>query len=234
MNIIKARYEILSPADLKGAGKQQIYESIERAGRTCYKSEGSIREGSAARFVAALVRRHHEAMLEHASLTVRFTVDRGITHELVRHRVASFAQESTRYCNYSSDKFGNSVTFIDLRPGMMEDPVVSALPEDAFEAVVTEWLAACEDAQRHYLAMLDKGATPQIARSVLPNCVKSEIVVTANIREWRHILSLRAVGSTGAPHPQMTEIMVPLLRELAEALPECFGDLLPREGDEPK
>ena len=209
--------------------REYVYRQIEMAGRTCYKSDTDTDISECERFVRQIVRAGHGAMLEHASLTVIFTVDRGITHELVRHRMASFAQESTRYCNYSGDKFGNSVTFIDLRPGMEIDPKTSALSADDFEAIYDEWIAACEDAERHYMAMLKRGASPQIARSVLPNSVKSEIVVTANIREWRHILSLRALGTTGAPHPQMKEVMGSLLGRLTYLLPACFDDLAVEE-----
>ncbi|NLL53826.1 MAG: FAD-dependent thymidylate synthase [Clostridiales bacterium] len=223
---VTATYEILCPHDLAGAGKHEIYRIIEVAGRTCYKSEARITRESAAKFVGSLVKSGHEAMLEHASMTVRFTVDRGITHELVRHRISSFAQESTRYCNYAKDKFGSQVTHVDLTGGMAIDPAVSKLPPDAIALIYQEWEAACEDAQRHYLRMIELGASPQIARSVLNQSTKSELIMTANMREWRHFLNLRAVGSTGKPHPQMLEVTVPLLKELAAAMPELFGDLI--------
>ena len=190
--------------------REYVYRQIEMAGRTCYKSDPDTDITECERFVRQIVRAGHGAMLEHVSLTVIFTVDRGITHELVRHRMASFAQESTRYCNYSGDKFGNAVTFIDLRPGMEIDPKTSVLSADDFEAIYDEWIAACEDAERHYMAMLKRGASPQIARSVLPNS---------------HILSLRALGTTGAPHPQMKEVMGSLLGRLTHLLPACFDDL---------
>ena len=224
MKIIKASYEILSPSDIAGAGKIAIYKAIEQAGRTCYKSEANITDESAAKFVKSLVASGHEAMLEHASMTVRFTVDRGITHEIVRHRVASFAQESTRFCNYSKDRFGNEITFINPTDGIFIDNPnrqrIELMPS------YLEWLSAMKDAERHYMRMIELGASPQIARSVLPTSTKSELVVTMNMREMRHFLSLRAAGTTGRPHPQMLEVTVPLLNELAEAMPELFGDLL--------
>lgn len=232
MNKIQPGYTILRPLDLAGAGKAEIYKAIETAGRTCYKSESNITEESAAKFVQGLVKRHHEAMLEHASMTVRFTVDRGVTHEIVRHRLASFAQESTRYCNYSKEKFSSEVTYIDLDGGMRRDPVTGQLPEGTLEAIYKEWLEACEDAQRHYMKMLELGASPQIARSVLNNSTKAELIVTANMREWRHFLMLRAAGVTGQPHPQMLEVAVPLAKELASVMPELFGDVLPGSSEE--
>ncbi len=223
MKIIKPTYEILFPKDLSGNGKKAIYESIETAARTCYKSTNNGSEEKQKNMLLRLIQGGHEAMLEHASITVRFTVDRGVTHELVRHRIASFAQESTRYCNYSKDKFGNECTFIDLRSGLETDN--KQYSPEAFEAILNEWHEACEDSEKHYLKMLELGATPQMARSVLNNSIKTEIVVTASIREWRHILKLRAAGTTGAPHPQIKEVMVELLHEFANTMPELFGDI---------
>ena len=153
-------------------------------------------------------------------------MDRGVTHEVVRHRLASFAQESTRYCNYSQERFGSDVTYVDLRKGIMLDPKVSKLPVETQGAIYREWVDACADAEMHYLRMLELGATPQIARTALNHSTKSELVMTMNIREWRHFFKLRAVGETGAPHPQMLEVAAPLLKTLAEFLPCLFGDLV--------
>jgi len=233
MKIIKAGYEILDlPADAR-----EIYRKIERAGRTCYKSEDKITDESAEKFVRAMVKNHHEAMLEHASMTVVFTVDRGISHELVRHRVASFAQESTRYCNYSGDKFGNEITVIQpcfWNPNM-EDIIYNKDPEDKFVKAkkgassdtikYVLWRNSCQFLEGRYFMMLDEGCTPQEARDILPTSVKTEVVVTANMREWRHILKLRAAGTTGAPHPQMVEVMRPLLAEMKKKLPALFFDI---------
>lgn len=152
----------------------------------------------------------------HEDLSVKFTVDRGVTHELVRMREASFAQESTRYCNYSKDKFGNEITVVR--------PCFEGWDENRF----TLWQNACENAEKSYFALLAAGATPQEARDVLPTSVKSEIAVTANLAEWYHILNLRACDATGPAHPQMHEIMIPLLDEFKISHPFAFGALTTR------
>jgi thymidylate synthase (FAD) len=209
MQAIKAYTQIYNDFD-----GQKILEKIEKVARTCYKSEGKIQEGSAAKMVASLIKSGHEAMLEHVSITVKFVVDRGISHELVRHRLASFAQESTRYCNYSKDDFGSEITFI--------------IPEylDYKSAGWNTWketMKACEDS---YFKLLDIGLTPQEARAVLPNSLKTEVVMTANLREWRHFFKLRALGTTGKPHPQMLEVTVPLLEDFKQMIPVVFDDLV--------
>ena len=204
MQVVKAGYEILDT--LNG---EEILKKIERVARTCYKSEDKITEGTAERMVRALIKSNHEAMLEHFSFSVKFIVDRGVSHEIVRHRVASFAQESTRYCNYGK----SDVTFI--RPVFFE--------EDSLE--MDCWLDNCMMAEKDYLTLLKMGRTPQEARAVLPNSLKTELVMTANLREWRHFFKLRAVGTTGKPHPQMLEVTIPLLRELKELIPVIFEDL---------
>lgn len=229
MKILKAGFEIMRPQKLDDASRDAIYGAIEAAARKCYKSEGVAAEGSAEAMCRRLIKNGHEAMLEHASLTVCFYVDRGVTHEVVRHRLASYAQESTRYCNYSQERFGNDITYVDIAHGMKSDSKVSKLPFEVQKAIYQEWMDACEDAEMHYLKMIELGATPQIARSVLNHSTKAELVVTMNIREWRHFLNLRAVGTTGKPHPQMQEVAVPLLATLSSYLPALFGDLL-KEG----
>lgn len=205
--------------------RKETYEKIADAARTCYQSGNNSSEDTDIGLIRLLINNHHEAMLEHASVTVVFTTDRGITHEIVRHRLASFAQESTRYCRYTDSKFGDSVTYIDIKDALEIDPVTSKLDAETKMRIVNEWMKACSDAEEHYKRMIDLGCSPQMARSVLNNSTKSELVVTANIREWRHILSLRAVGSTGKPHPQMIELMQPLLKEFQQIMPELFADL---------
>lgn len=207
MKVINASTEILTP--ITGDELQRI----EYAGRTCYKSEDKITDGSAKKFVENLIKRGHEAMLEHSSLSVKFICDRGVSHELVRHRLASFAQESTRYCNYSQDKFGNELTFI--KPCFWDKNSCNYI----------NWKQAMDDAESHYLVMLKNGASPQEARSVLPNSIKTEVVMTANYREWRHFFWLRAARKTGPAHPQMEELAVPLLRELVGKIPYVFDDI---------
>ena len=204
MKIIPASYSILTPID--GA---DILRRIETAGRVCYKSEGAIKDGSAEKFVRAIIKSGHESVLEHVSLSVRFTVDRGISHEIVRHRIASYSQESTRYCNYGKDKFGNELTFI--RPCFWEDgPKYKA------------WRGMCETAEACYLSLISFGAKPEEARSVLPNSLKTELIMTANAREWRHFLRLRTARDA---HPQIREVACPLLAELKERIPVVFDDI---------
>lgn len=233
MKIIKAGFEIMRPQKLDDESRQAIYSAIEAAARKCYKSEGAICEGSAESICRKLIKRGHEAMLEHASITVCFYVNRGVTHEVVRHRVASYAQESTRYCNYGKDQYTGDITYVDLAHGLKTDPKVSKLPAEVQSAIYQEWMYACIDAEEHYMKMIDLGATPQIARTVLNLSTKSELVVTMNIREWRHFLRLRALGTTGKPHPQMSEAAVPLLALLATHLPALFEDLLTEEAKTP-
>lgn len=216
MWIVKAGYEIMDP--LNG---EEILKKIERVARVCYKSEDKICEGSAEKMVRALIKRGHEAMLEHFSFSVKFTVDRGVSHEIVRHRVASFAQESTRYCNYGNK--GGEIAVIEPCYLMVDGVDVSL---ENWSERYGAWISACEGSERAYLRMLGDGASPQEARSVLPSSLKTEIVMTANLREWRHFFKLRAVGTTGKPHPQMLEVAVPLLKEVQERIPVVFEDLI--------
>lgn len=209
MQVVSAGYEILDT--LNG---EEILKKIERVARVCYKSEDKITDGSAEKMVKALIKRGHEAMLEHFSFSVKFIVDRGVSHELVRHRVASFAQESTRYCNYGHE---GEITVI-------KPPYLSDCGED-----YNIWRKACMVAEKQYLDMLAYGFSPQEARAVLPNSLKTEVVMTANLREWRHFFSLRACGTTGKPHPQMLEVTVPLLKEIKSLIPVVFDDLEPLE-----
>jgi len=167
-----------------------MLQLIERAGRTAYKSEDKITDESAEAFVRMVLERGHYSVLEHGSVTFKFVADRGLTHELVRHRLCAYSQESTRFCNYSKDKFGDEIAVIQP-PGM------------GATASIT-WVEACEKAEEKYLAMIRQGCKPQIARSVLPICLKTEIVTTANVREWRHILTLR---TSGKAHPQIRKLM---------------------------
>ena len=215
MKIIKPSYEILTP--ISDGGIKEL-QHIEKIGRVCYKSEDRITDDgeSAKKFVKMLISNGHEAMIEHSSLSVKFVVDRGVSHELVRHRIASFAQESTRYCNYSKDKFGNEITvilpcFFDTGMGILSNSLV-----------YQEWKLACECAEERYFNLLKMGATPQQARTVLPNSLKTEITVTANYREWRNFFKLRTAE---ASHPQMREVAIPLLKELKTLIPIIFDDI---------
>ena len=209
MRVINAGYEIIS--ELNG---EEILKHIERCARVCYKSEDRITDGSAEKMVAALIRSGHEAMLEHYSFTVKFICDRGIANELVRHRIASFAQESSRYCCYAKDKFGKELTFIN--------PCFWEPDSDNY----ARWFHEMDEAEKTYLAMIEDGATPEQARDILPTSIKTEIVMTANLREFRHFFKLRAEGTTGKPHPQMLEITIPFLKELKQKIPVVFDDIM--------
>ena len=221
MNILKAGFEILTP--ISEGGIEEL-KHIEKIGRVCYKSEGNITEDgeSAKKFVKMLINRDHTAMIEHSSLSIKFIVDRGVSHELVRHRIASFAQESTRYVNYSLDKFGNEINVIDIRNGIILDNKMKNMDANTIELIISEWLLAMEDAEKHYMKMMELGATPQIARSVLPNSTKTEITITANYREWRNLFKLRVPNTA---HPSMREVTIPLLKELQHRLPIIFDDI---------
>jgi thymidylate synthase (FAD) len=213
MILIKPSYEIMTPIDRVG-----ILKLIELAGRTCYKSEDKISKDSCVKFAQLIQSKNHLSVIEHFSITVKFIVDRGFTHELVRHRLCSFSQESTRYCNYSKDKFGNNVTFI-IPPWVSIEPGQYTSIEDIEPSPDYMWYESLRVAERYYFCLLNNGWNPQQARSVLPNSLKTEIVTTANLREWQHIFSLRCSESA---HPQMREIMIPLCDELHEKLPEIF------------
>lgn len=205
MKIIKASVEFMQPVD-----GRTIMKHIEACGRVCYKSESRIEEGSAEKFLSNIVKRGHEAVLEHASVTVKFICDRGVSHEIVRHRMASYCQESTRYCNYSRGQFGGEITVIE--PCYLEKNTPQWW----------SWVAACNESEEQYFNMLNGGCTAQEARAVLPNSLKTELVMTANIREWRHFLKLRC---SMAAHPQMREVALMLLQMFYDEMPVLFGDI---------
>lgn len=210
MKEIRPSFEIMD--DINGA---EMLKKLERCGRVCYKSEDKITEGSAEKFIGMILKSGHESVLEHEKLTVKFICDRGVTHEIVRHRIASYSQESTRYCNYSKDKFGNELTFI--RPCFWAD--------DSEEYAV--WKQAMEDIEKTYVKLISLGAKPEEARSILPNSLKTEIVCTMNLREWRHFFRLRTAERA---HPQIREISVALLDELKKRIPVIFDDINTSDG----
>ena len=197
---------------------EDMLRRVERIGRVCYKSEDRIQEGSAEAFIRGILRRGHESVIEHGSITVKFICDRGVTHEIVRHRIASYSQESTRYCNYVKEKFGSQITCIDLATGFRYD-----LSDETDRKKYEVWQRAMENAERSYFQMIELGATPQEARSVLPNSLKTELVATMNLREWRHFFRLR---TDAAAHPQCREVAQMLLERFAKDYPVFFADLL--------
>jgi len=212
MRVIPPSFEILHMPP-----RDELLRVIELAGRTCYKSEDRIAEGSAEDFIGRIVRSGHESVIEHSSVTVRIICDRGVSHELVRHRLAAYSQESTRYANYSRDKFGSEITVI--KP--------SFWPEGS--EAYSIWERAMQQTESAYMELLQAGAKAQEARSVLPNSLKTEVVMTANLREWRHVLKLRC---SKPAHPQIREIMLDLLAELHRRLPVLFSDLFDQYAEE--
>ena len=206
MKIIKPDVELITPID-----GNIILKRIEECGRVCYKSEDKITNDSAAKFVQNIIKRGHEAVLEHCSFTLKFICDRGVSHEIVRHRIAAYCQESTRYCNYSKDGFGNEITVIEPCFLNKADPAYG------------HWYNACQKAEEEYFNMLNAGCSPQEARSVLPNSLKTEVVMTADLREWRHFFKLRC---SPAAHPQMREVATIALNKVKERTPVIFDDII--------
>ncbi|MDO5726049.1 MAG: FAD-dependent thymidylate synthase [Tissierellia bacterium] len=205
MNIVAQSVELLTKTPY-----EEALRLVEDAGRTCYKSHRDTTVLEAEKFVKGIIKSGHESVVEHFNISFKIITDRGVTHQIVRHRIASFSQESTRYCNYSKDKFDNEITFID-----------------PFESVDSEgrkeWEEAVKVCEEKYMQMIEKGVSLDIARSVLPNCTKTEIVMTANVREWRHFLKLRCDKAT---HYQTREIANMIRDELATKYPAFFEDLL--------
>lgn len=187
-----------------------ILKQIEKAGRTAYKSEDKITQDSSKDFVRMIRKRGHLSVIEHQSVTVRVICDRGVSHEIVRHRLASYTQESTRYCNYTKGKFGNEITVIK--------PCFWSENEEKYKI----WKQTIVQIETGYNKLIELGASPQEARSVLPNSLKTEIVMTMNLREWEHFFKLR---TSEAAHPQMREIAQPLLQEFKKLIPIIFDDM---------
>ncbi len=203
MKIIEPYFQILHMADA-----EDIYRHLELAARNCYKSEEQISDGTAEEFLQRILKSGHESVIEHISITVRIVCDRGVLAELTRHRLASFSVESTRYANYSKDKFGSEITVI--KPFFWQ--------EDSPQ--YREWETAMAACEQSYMSLIQSGSKAQEARSVLPNSLKTDIIITANIREWMHIFNLRC---SKASHPQMRQIMLPLLAEFNRRVPVLFG-----------
>lgn len=205
MKIINPSIEILD--ELNG---DEILKNIEKIGRVCYKSEEKITSESSQKFISNILKSGHESVIEHEKISVRFICDRGVSHEIVRHRIASYSQESTRYCNYSKDKFGKEITVI--KPLFWE--------EDSKEYKI--WYEAMLHSEQAYQALIQMGAKPQEARSILPNSLKTEIVVTMNLREWRHFFKLRTAANA---HPQMREVASMALDKFKQEIPIIFDDI---------
>lgn len=197
---------------------QDMLKKIEKIGRVCYKSEDRITDDSAEKFIRGIIKSGHESVIEHESISVRFVCDRGVSHEIVRHRIASYSQESTRYCNYSKEKYGEQITCIDIASGFKYD-----LNNEKDRKKYDVWVNAMKNAEESYFKMLELGALPQEARSVLPNSLKTEIVATMNLRGWRNFFKLRTAK---ASHPQFREVACMLLQKFAKDYPVFFEDIL--------
>ena len=206
MKIVSPHYKIITDIN-----SSNILKNIEYAGRICYKTEDKITENSANDFIKKLIKSGHESVLEHEKISILFVFDHGISHEIVRHRIASFSQESTRYVNYTKENKGGECNFVNIKPHLKN-------PDISFNIWFNHMLAS----EAAYKAMIDAGESPEMARSVLSTSLKTEIMVTANIREWRTILKQRTAK---VAHPQMREIMCPLLDELKLKLPSSFEDI---------
>ncbi|HCF51342.1 MAG TPA: FAD-dependent thymidylate synthase [Syntrophomonas sp.] len=206
--MIIVKPQVLVPAD---AFDGHIAQKLERYARVCYKSEQQMNPGGDPDFLRRIVKSGHESIVEHEKVTVMFVIDRGVSHEIVRHRVgAAYSQESTRYCRYSHSKFGSEITVIE--------PFFFAEDESANRL----WSESCAVAEKNYMALLELGRSAQEARSILPNSLKTEIVVTYNLREWRHFFRLRC---DKAAHPQMRQVAIPLLLHFKTHLPVLFDDV---------
>lgn len=206
MKIISPSFEILD--EING---EKIIKNLEKIGRVCYKSETNITEESSKKFLNNIISSGHESVIEHEKISVRIICDRGVTHEIVRHRIASYSQESTRYCNYSNEKFGKEITVI--KPCFWD--------EKSKEYFC--WVQMMEKIEESYNMLIEAGAKPQEARSILPNSLKTEIIVTMNLREWRHFFKLR---TSKRAHPQMREIACPMLDEFKNRIPIIFDDIM--------
>lgn len=196
----------------------KLMKRIEKACRTCYRSEGAVTEDSYKKLLKNCITRGHESVLEHEKITVRIYNDLGSYKDLTRHRFASFSVESTRYCSYDKDKYGNEISI--MNPVYIEDKEIYA-----------SWKKAMEEMEKQYMKMKELGATTDMCRNLLPHSTAAQYTMTANIREWKHILSLRA---TKHVHPAIRQTMIPLLLHFKEQMPEIFGDVEYDEDFDPK
>lgn len=233
MKLIKSSVQILDQIN-----ESEVINKIASVARTCYKSEDNSTPEKDKALVKRLIESGHEAMIEHYSISVKFICDRGVSHEIVRHRIAAYAQESTRYCNYTKDKFDNEITYIIPSQWIDEIPEgkcswadgdwmcdngksLSLFREDEDKSI-DAFLHAIHTDETYYNILINDGLTPQQARAVLPNCLKTELNVTANLREWRHFFKLRC--STAA-HPDMRVLALDLLKQMYELVPTVFEDI---------
>lgn len=205
MRIVEPKVEIIT--ELNG---NEILKHLEKTGRVSYKSENNITKDSAKNFISTIIKSGHESVIEHFNITVKFTTDRGISHQIVRHRIASYTMESMRYCNYTKEKFSKEISVVK--------------PIDIHEntSKYENWIRAMMCAETSYFTLINDGCNPQVARSVLPTCTKTELVTTMNLREWRHFIKLR---SSKAAHPDIRILAIDLLKQFKEKIPVIFDDI---------
>lgn len=208
MKIINQSVEFITPLNGK-----KILERIEEISRTCYKSEDLIKEGSAEKLVSALIKNKHYAMIEHITISVKAITDRSVSHEIVRHRMASYAQESQRYVNYGKEKHGGEITFI--KPNYWNENPICRKEE--------LWTQAMLSSEQYYFELLEEGSKPEEARAVLPNSIKTEIIMTLNLRSWRNFFELRCAKEA---HPMIREIANMILSEFKKEIPIIFDDIM--------
>lgn len=203
----------------------KIMKNIERACRTCYRSEGLITDESYKSLIKNCINRGHESVLEHEKITIRMTCDIGVYKDLTRHRAGTaFSIESTRWCNYGKDKFDNEIKFI--KPVFYVDSWSdknyegSQMDEDEYKSYL--WYDCMEEIEDKYITMSNAGCKPDELRMILPHSTAAQVTMTCNIREWRHILSLRCAPMT---HPAIRQLLIPLLLKFKEDMPELFNDI---------
>src|ERR1017187_3661111 len=205
----QSNHKVKACEDCGGSGKIHPLNNCDIPVK-CYRCNGTgTDKSSAIAFIEMIKKNGHESVLEHASASFSIITDRGVTHEIVRHCIASYSQESTRYCNYGKEGFGKEITVV-------EPPTLSC------ECGSGDWAGAMQNCEGAYLAMIGIGVSPQIARSVLPNSLKTEIGMTTNFREWRHFLRLR---TSPKAHPQMREVAEMIRKELLKVSEVCFNDI---------
>ena len=203
--------KVIEPiVEIEKADYEIMMKNLERACRTCYRSEEKITETSYKNLLKNCINRGHESVLEHEKITIRMICDIGVYKDLTRHRIASFSIESTRYCNYGKDKFDNQIKFI--KPVNIEEGT----------ELYNQWKESCEEIEKHYIQMAKLNATPDQMRMILPHSTAALVTMTANIREWKHILSLRC---THHAHPAVEQVMIPLLIHFREKMPEIFENI---------
>lgn len=219
MKFISPKFEFLNAPD-----QTEALQLLDQIARICQKSEGKATDDieSKTTLIRRIIDSGHALAIEHFTITVLATCDQGVSHELVGYRIASYRQDSTRYCNYSKDGFGTEIAYVDLTEGLTCDKKVMGLSSDQVYAIYGEWMDACIDAECHYMKMIELGATPQIARSVLNNSTKTEIAITMNLREWRQFFKLRTAPGV---HPQMRELIEIMLNEFEQRFPVFFAGL---------